>query len=619
MLWDRYEGYLWMFGGLTAAGRSGELRTATVNPVAALSAFSVSDVSVTETNAGTNASFTVSLSPPPSSTATVSYATANGTAAAGSDYTATSGTLTFIAGQGSAVVSVPVTGDLVDEDDETFFLNLSSPSNATIADGQGQATIVDDDPPPSLSVNDVTVTEGHTGTVGAVFTVTRTGASSRTITVNVQTANGSAVSGADYGIVVGTLTFYPASANTQTVTVPVIGDRIFEGSETFVLNLSGATNAVIGDAQGVGTISNDDVQGLSIDDVTAVEGTAARFTVTLSPVNPTQTVTVNYTTANGTATAPADYQTTTGTLTFPPGTATRPITVPVASDSLVELAQTFVVNLSGATNAAIAASPGTATVLDAGGGADFNADGKPDILWRYQAGGDNLVWLMNGTAVASGATLPTVTDPNWTIAGAADFNGDRQPDILWRNQATGDNLVWFVDTLAVAGGAFLTAVPDPSWRIGATGDFNADGKPDILWRNYATGDNVVWLMDATTIASGAVLTPIGDVNWTLAGAGDFNADGKTDILWRHRLSGDNLVWFMNGTAVSGGAVLPAIADPNWVVGGVGDFNADGRPDILWRNQAGGDNLVWFMNGASISGGVVLTPLTDTNWRIVGPR
>jgi hypothetical protein len=128
-----------------------------------------------------------------------------------------------------------------------------------------------------------------------------------------------------------------------------------------VLNLSGATNAVITDAQGVGTITNDDVPGLSIDDVVVVEGTNARFTVTLSPVNPTQTVTVNYTTANGTATAPADYQTTTGTLTFTAGTPTRPITVPVALDTLVELTQPFVVNLTGATNAAIASAQGVAT------------------------------------------------------------------------------------------------------------------------------------------------------------------------------------------------------------------------------------------------------------------
>jgi len=616
MVWDPAEGRIWLFGGLTAAGLSGEMWTATTVP--ATSGFSVNDVIVTETNSATTATFTVSLSPPQPAPASVSYATANGTATAGSDYTATSGTLAFAACQSAAVVSVPVTGDLVYEPDETFFLNLSSPSGAPIADGQGQATILNDDPPPTLSINDVSVAEGNTGTTNAVFTVTLAGPTALAATVNFQTANGTATSGSDYGIVLGTLTF-PVGTTTQTISVPVMGDRIFEGNETFFVNLSGATNATIADPQGVGTILDDDPQGLSINDVTAVEGTTAVFTVTLSPVNPTQTVTVNYTTANGTAVAPGDYPTTSGTLTFPPGTATRPISVPIATDTLVEGAETFFVNLSGATNATIAYAQGQGTILDPGGGGDFNADGKPDILWRNQASGDNLVWLMNGTTIASGAVLTAITDTNWRIVGTADFNADGKTDILWRNQATGDNLVWFMNGTTIASGAVLTSVPDPSWQIVATGDFNADGKPDILWRNQATGDNLVWFMNGTSVAGGAVLTPIADVNWRIAGAGDFNADGKPDILWRNQATGDNLVWFMNGTTVAGGAVLTAISDLNWVVGGIGDFNADGKTDIVWRNQAGGDDVVWFMNGTTIAGGAVLTSITDTNWRMAGPR
>jgi Calx-beta domain-containing protein/VCBS repeat protein len=562
----------------------------------------------------------VSLTPPQTAPASLTYQTGDGTATAGSDYTATSGVLNFAACQASATVSVPVIGDLVDEPDETFFLYLTTSGGAQIFDGVGQATILDNDPPPNMAISDVSVTEGNTGTTNAVFNVTLSGTTSSSIvTVNFQTAGNTATSGVDFGIVVGTLTFYPGTT-TQTITVPVIGDRVFEGNETFFVNLSGATNAVLTDSQGVGTILDDDAAGLSIDDVVVVEGKSARFTVTLSPVNNSQTVTVNYATANGTATAPADYTTTSGTLTFPPGTATQTILVPTATDALVELKETFVVNLSGASNAAIAVAQGTASLLDPGGGADFNGDGKPDILWRYSAGGNDFVWLMNGTAVGSGVVLPTVTDQSWVISGTADFNGDGQPDILWRNQATGDNLVWLVNNLSVSGGVVLTSVPDPNWRIGGTGDFDGDGKPDILWRNYATGDDVVWFMNGTTIKSGAVLTSVTDLNWTMVGAGDFNADGKPDILWRNSATGDNLVWYMNGTTLLGGAVLMSIPDTNWVVGGVGDFNADGRPDILWRNQSvGGDNVIWFMNGATIAGGVVLAPITDTNWRIVGPR
>ena len=476
-------------------------------------------------------------------------------------------------------------------------------------------------PPPALSINDTSVPEGNTGTVNASFTVSLSPAITAACpaaTVSYQTANGTAIAGSDYGIVIGTLTF-PPGTTTQPITVPVMGDRIFEGNETFFVNLSGPVNATIADGQGVGTIVDDDPPGLSVNDVTAVEGTTAVFTVTLSPVNPTQTVTVNYTTANGTATAGSDYQLASGTLTFPPGTATQPISVVINADSLVEGAETYFVNLSVPVNAAIAYPQGTGTILDKQGGGDFNGDGKPDILWRNQATGDDLVWLMNGTTLAGGAVLTPVTDTTWTIAGTADFNADGKTDILWRNTANGANLVWFMNGTTLASGAVLTAVSDLNWRIVATGDFNGDGKPDILWRHQASGDNLVWFMNGTAVAGGAVLTPIADTSWVVGGVGDFNGDGKPDILWRNQASGDNLVWFMNGTTIASGAVLTPISDVSWQIRGVGDFNGDGKPDILWRNQASGDNLVWFMNGTTLTGGAVLTSVTDTTWKIVGPR
>jgi hypothetical protein len=132
---------------------------------------------VTEGNAGSvNAAFTVTLSPAASSNVTVKYATANGTAAAGSDYVAASGTLTFTAGQTSKTISVAVNGDTADEPNETFYLSLSNPTSATIGTAQAAATIVDDDlPAASMSINDVSVAEGNSGTTTAAFTVTLSG------------------------------------------------------------------------------------------------------------------------------------------------------------------------------------------------------------------------------------------------------------------------------------------------------------------------------------------------------------------------------------------------------------------------------------------------------------
>ena len=116
------------------------------NDGAALPALSIGDLSVTEGNSGTNtATFTVTLSAAADSTVSVSYATANGTATAGTDYVAQSGTLTFTAGQTSNTIAIVVNGDTSVESNETFSVNLTSPVGATLADGQGIATITNDD------------------------------------------------------------------------------------------------------------------------------------------------------------------------------------------------------------------------------------------------------------------------------------------------------------------------------------------------------------------------------------------------------------------------------------------------------------------------------------------
>jgi hypothetical protein len=129
-------------GGVDCETAGPTLRPIHVDPPT----LAIDDATVTEGNGGTtNAVFTVRLSAPSSSAVTVSYATADGTAAAGSDYVAASGTLTFPAGTTSRTLSVAVKGDKTLEPDETFLVNLGNPVNATIADGQGQGTILNDD------------------------------------------------------------------------------------------------------------------------------------------------------------------------------------------------------------------------------------------------------------------------------------------------------------------------------------------------------------------------------------------------------------------------------------------------------------------------------------------
>ncbi len=363
--------------GTTVTGPFSNLKCVTVQGVAAPAtpAISINDATVTEGNSGTtNATFTVTLSAPSASTVTVQYNTANGTATAGSDYQAATGTLTFAPNDTSETITVVVNGDTVFESNETFAVNLSNPTNATIADSQGLGTITNDDaqPPPTISINDVTVTEGNSGTTNATFTVTLSAASASTVTVNFATADNTATAGSDYQAASGTLTF-TAGQTTKTITVAVNGDTVVEADETFAVNLSNPTNATISDAQGVGTITNDDQPppgpqpSLSINDVAVKEGdsgtTNAIFTITLSSVS-SSSVTVFYVTSDHTATAGSDYVSNSGSVTFAPGQTSKTVTITVNGDTAIEATESFFVGLHQQTNATIADGQGTGTILN---------------------------------------------------------------------------------------------------------------------------------------------------------------------------------------------------------------------------------------------------------------
>jgi hypothetical protein len=231
---------------------------------ASVPTLSINDVSVTEGNAGTTtAAFTVSLSAAATGAVTVNYTTADGTAVAGGDYAAGSGTLTFAAGETTKTVSIAVNGEATVEPNETFAVTLSGATGATIADASGQGTIVNDDvapppPLPTLSIDDVSVNEGSAGTSTATLTVTLSAAAAGAVTVNYATVDGTATAGSDYLAGSGTLTF-AIGETVKTVAITINGDAVVEPNETFRVDLAGPTGATIADAQGQGTVVNDDV------------------------------------------------------------------------------------------------------------------------------------------------------------------------------------------------------------------------------------------------------------------------------------------------------------------------------------------------------------------------
>ena len=265
-------------------GSSGATATTDGAAPAVVPTISIGSASVTETNSlTTTMSFTVTASATASSAMSVNYATANGTAVAPGDYTAKSGSVTIPAGSRNATITVSVVGDKLDEKNETFTVTLSNPVNATLGSKTGTGTIVDDDAAPVVSVSAASVTEGNSGTTSMVFTVKLSAASGLPVSVNYQTANGTAKAPGDYTSTSGVRTI-PAGSLSATVPVPVVGDALYEGNETFTFTISNPVNATLGTASATGTIVDNDVRPtVSVASASVAEGNTGTTPMTCSP------------------------------------------------------------------------------------------------------------------------------------------------------------------------------------------------------------------------------------------------------------------------------------------------------------------------------------------------
>jgi hypothetical protein len=445
-------------------------------------------------------SLAVSLSNPSASEISVVWSTADDTATAGSDYAAhTAQTLVIPAFSTTAAITVPLLGDDVAETNETFAVQLSAPSsNAAIANGLATATIVDDDGTPQLSVGDATVVEG----TAAAFTVTLSHASSAAVSVRWATADETALAPADYAAASGTLDFAPGQTS-KSFEVPGAGDEIIEPAERFVVRLSSPANAVLADAEGTGTIVDDDGSpALTVDDVAVTEGSDAIFTVTLSA--PTSaTVSVHYATANGTASA-SDYASTTGTLVLAPGVTAATITVATHGDSIIEPNETFLLDLSSPVHAILADASATATITDDDGSATLTI-GDASVTE-----GANLTF----TVTLSGTTSQPVTvqfdSVDATATAGSDYAATTGTLTFANGPATqtltingiGDALVEGTETFNVvlhdASGATIT---DPS-ALGTILD--DDTTPEPIPSIAIAGANVVEGHTGTTTATFSV-------------------------------------------------------------------------------------------------------------------
>ena len=297
----------------------------------------------------------------------VKYATTAGTAAAGSDFQTTSGTLNLADGVSSATISIPLVTDAVIESDETFTVTLSAPTGGAtlVTPSTATVTLANDDHPGTLSFSSVNYLKSETGPA-VTITVSRTGGLASGVAVGYKTTNGTATAGADYGGQSGTLVFGGGVASL-TFSVPIVNDSVFETDETVDLTLSNPTaGATLGSRPtAVLTITDNDSPGIfafiSASFSRAENGGTAILTVKRS-AGTASGVSIGYATGGGTATAGSDYTPASGTLTFAAGQASAQIVINLANDTTVEGNETIGVSLSSPQGGATLGTPGTATL-----------------------------------------------------------------------------------------------------------------------------------------------------------------------------------------------------------------------------------------------------------------
>ncbi len=323
------------------------------------SILSVADTSAMEGSG--RVEFTVTLSEESVDAIQFRYHTSDGTAEAGPDYEMSEDLVTIQPGATEVSIVVPVFEDVLDEDAETFTITLQDPVGASLANKVATATIIDNDDPPGLSIQDATARESA-GEMA--FVVVLDVASGKSITVEYATSEGTAEAGSDYRQVVHTLEI-ERDFVTKTVYIPILEDLVDEDDETFTVTLTNPANATITDGQATGTIIDDtDPPGITIADAMASESDGSiTFAAVLSTVSARE-ITVAFSTSDGTAVAGMDYTELAGVLSFAPGDTTEHIEIAVLEDLVDEDEEAFTVLLGNPVNVTLTDESATGRIAD---------------------------------------------------------------------------------------------------------------------------------------------------------------------------------------------------------------------------------------------------------------
>ncbi len=515
---------------------------------------SINDVSVAEPNTGTTAAaFTVTLSAASLQTVTASYRVVGRNAAAGQDYNEVTGTVTFEPGTLSQTIEVPVRGDIADEFDEVFNVQLSNPVNASLVDAQGKGTIIDNDAAPNASVADVSVNEGSGGASQLTFVVSLSAPSGKLTRISYATLNGTAVSPADYTGMSDMLAIEPGVLQKQIV-IPVNADSLVEPNESFSLILSQPSGLILTDANAVATLINDDIGGtvqFSSNTYSVFENAGSAVVTVNRTGGNAGGVAVQFTMTDGLAVAGQDYTAVNTTLTFAANETTKTVSIPILNDTIdeedVETARVFITNVTGGGTLAFPA----AAVINI-----QDNDPVPSMVALDTA----VVESDSGNSVAtvtvqlSAASAREVRVNFATADGTATASSDYVP-------TTG--------TLIFAPGQ--TSRTFPVTIIGST--LGPDETIRVLLSNAINSS----ILDAT-----ATITITNDERGRLF---DYDGDGRADLSVRRPSSN---VWHVLGQALGYSVLEFGVAGDRMAPA---DYDGDGRTDIAVFRPSNG---AWYI-------------------------
>ena len=374
--------------------------------------------------------------------ATVTYATADGTATAGEDYVAAGGVLTFGVGDVKKTFTITVNADSVVEGTETVRLALSNPTGGLALGAQSTATlsILESQSVIQFSQLVYTVSEA---TPMATITVVRTGSLTSAARVAFRTVDGTATAPADYASRSGVLSF-AANTGTATFTVPIVNDDLFESDETVTLVLSDPVGAALGQISTATLIITDNdppgTIGFANATFSVTESTpTAKITITRTGGTATgitvQFATEDITATGGaTATTPgADYVTSARTLTFAAKETTKTIDVPMVNDAIAEVPETVrlrLLNPTGGATLGLAEAILTITNDDKPGVIQFSAP-----TYTMSEGGAGATANVNIVVTRSGGTAPGVTVDYATSNGTATGGAGADPGVDYQTTA----------------------------------------------------------------------------------------------------------------------------------------------------------------------------------------